>query len=195
MRIGSLRSVFRPVVLCLLALCGMPPAIAQQAGTNAALANTYRVEVVIFRATNVGGSEDFSAPPEGRGFNGRRDNDGTPPRLVRQMMPSELQLNGVASQLRGSGAWQVLAHAGWVQTTTAWGRNAGLPLADLGLQAEGLSGNFYLERGDFLHLGMYLQLAGNPPLSLSELRRIRFAERNYFDHPGFGVIAVVTSGR
>ena len=28
--------------------------------------------------------------------------------------------------------------------------------------------------------------------SLSETRRIRFYERNYYDHPGFGVIALVT---
>jgi hypothetical protein len=28
--------------------------------------------------------------------------------------------------------------------------------------------------------------------NLSESRRIRFYERNYYDHPGFGVIALVT---
>lgn len=192
MRIHGLRNALRLSLLAWLALC-VAPAQAQQAG-NAPAANTYRVEVVIFRAAAVTGSEDLGAPAEGRGFNGRRDNDGTPPRWIRQLTGSELQLGGVASQLRSSG-WQVLAHAGWVQTATAWGRHAGLPLAELGLQADGLSGNFYLERGDFLHLGVHLQLAGNPPWTLSELRRIRFAERNYFDHPGFGVIAVVTPNR
>lgn len=185
--------------LCAAALALLAPFVApaqaqqpQQAGN--APASTYRVEVVIFRAASVTGSEDLGAPAEGRGFNGRRDNDGTPPRLVRPLAAEELQLNGVAAQLRNSGS-KVLAHAGWVQTATAWGRHAGLSLAELGVQAEGLSGNFYLERGDFLHLGVHLQLAGNPPWTLSELRRIRFAERNYFDHPGFGVIAVVTSNR
>jgi len=193
MRIGSLRSVLRSVVFCLPALCGVP-AIAQQSGANAVTGNTYRVEVVIFRTGSTTGSEDLGASPEGRGFNDRRDNSDTPPRLVRQLAAPELQMNGVAAQLR-SGGWQVLAHAGWVQTATAWGRNAGLTVADLGLQVEGLSGTFYLERGDLLHFGTWLQLAGNPPWTLSELRRIRFGERNYFDHPGFGMIAVVTSGR
>ncbi len=192
MRIHGLRNALRLSLLAWLALC-VVPASAQPAG-NAPAASTYRVEVVIFRAAAVTGSEDLGAPAEGRGFNGRRDNDGTPPRLIRQLTGSELQLGGVASQLRSSG-WQVLAHTGWVQTATAWGRHVGLSLAELGVQVNGLSGNFYLERGEFLHLGTHLQLAGNPPWTLSELRRIRFAERNYFDHPGFGVIAVVTSAR
>jgi hypothetical protein len=33
---------------------------------------------------------------------------------------------------------------------------------------------------------------GSAMQELSEIRRIRFNERHYFDHPGLGVIAVVT---
>jgi hypothetical protein len=61
----------------------------------------------------------------------------------------------------------------------------------------------FLERGMYLHLGMSLSYApANAPAGLaagpgttfqmSESRRIRFYERNYYDHPGFGVIALVT---
>jgi hypothetical protein len=61
----------------------------------------------------------------------------------------------------------------------------------------------YLERGQYLHLGMALTYAiQSPPaglnagpgttFTLNENRRIRFYERNYYDHPAFGVIALVT---
>jgi hypothetical protein len=53
-----------------------------------------------------------------------------------------------------------------------------------------------LERGTLLHFGMTLRHAsnGNPAAQLNEIRRIRFNERNYYDHPAIGVIAVVTPG-
>jgi hypothetical protein len=35
---------------------------------------------------------------------------------------------------------------------------------------------------------------GGPPSQINEIRRIRFNERNYYDHPSIGVIAVVTPG-
>jgi hypothetical protein len=67
----------------------------------------------------------------------------------------------------------------------------------------GLSGTVFLERGQFLHLGMALSYApANPPagmgagpgttFTMNESRRIKYYDRNYFDHPGFGVIALVT---
>ena len=67
----------------------------------------------------------------------------------------------------------------------------------------GLSGIIYLERGNYLHLGMSLNyqpanapagLAAPPGtvFTLTESRRVKFFERNYFDHPAFGVIALVT---
>jgi hypothetical protein len=61
----------------------------------------------------------------------------------------------------------------------------------------------FLERGLYLHLGMTLTYANpSPPQGLgaasgttfimNQSRRIRFYERNYFDHPAFGVIALVS---
>jgi hypothetical protein len=70
----------------------------------------------------------------------------------------------------------------------------------------GLSGTVFLERGQFLHLGMTLTYAmasppaglgaaPDTPFTINESRRVRFYERNYFDHPAFGVIALVTPAR
>jgi hypothetical protein len=184
--------------LALLAVLSIAPPLPAQ---NAAAAGggNYRVEVVIFRAATPAGSEDLGAPAEGRGFNDKRENGGAPPSFVRALSDTELKLGDVAARLRSSGAWQLLAHAGWIQTATSWNRHVGLPLDQLGINVPGLSGALYLERGDYLHFGVYLELtptaAGAPALKLSELRRVKINERNYFDHPGFGVIAVVSQSR
>jgi hypothetical protein len=59
----------------------------------------------------------------------------------------------------------------------------------------GLSGLVYLERGTYLHLGLSLRYAGasgGAGYALNETRRVKFYEKNYYDHPAFGVIALVT---
>ena len=90
---------------------------------------------------------------------------------------------------------RVLAHTGWIQGATDWPQHAGLKLEDLGIAVPGLTGSVYVERGQYLHLGFDLHLGTNPPWSLSELRKVKFNEKNYFDHPGFGVIAIVNPAR
>ena len=67
----------------------------------------------------------------------------------------------------------------------------------------GLSGTIYLESGTYLHLGMSLNYqTSNPPAGLAaapgtvfmlnESRRVKCDKLNYYDHPAFGVIALVT---
>ena len=112
--------------------------------------------------------------------------------MYRNLDASQMQLGGVASRLRSSGTWQVLAHAGWVQGATDWPKHVGVTLEQLGIKVPGLSGSVFVERGQFLHLGFDLHLGENPTWSLSELRKVKFNEKNYFDHPGFGVIAIVS---
>ena len=113
--------------------------------------------------------------------------------VLQQLDASQMQLGGLAARLRTGGTWQVLAHAGWIQTATDWPKHAGLELSDVGLAAPDLHGSIYLERGQqYLHLGVDLQLGSNPTWSLRELRKVKFNEKNYFDHPGFGVIAIVS---
>ena len=113
------------------------------------------------------------------------------------------QLGELEERLRSSGAYVPVAHAAWSQTASAWGTRAGFAVQKLGINVPGLSGNVFLERGQFLHLGMTLTYATSVPLPslgagagtsfiINESRRVRFYERNYFDHPAFGVIALVT---
>jgi hypothetical protein len=71
----------------------------------------------------------------------------------------------------------------------------------------GLTGTVTLERGRFLHLALELgYTTANPPAALlpsgtapapvtfriRQDRRMRPFERHYFDHPAFGVVAIVT---
>lgn len=152
----------------------------------------YRVEVIVLRANSVPSGEDLSQPAEGRGFEGRYTAAGTQPTVLRQLTGDALQMNGLAARLARSGGWQVLAHAGWVQTASVWPRHAGVSLADAGINVPDLSGTFYVESGQLLHFGMRLTLGSTQPWSMAELRVIKFNEKNYFDHPGLGVIALVS---
>jgi peptidoglycan-binding protein CsiV len=189
-----------PVLTVLLLALAWPAIPAVPVATTAAPAGSptsattgaYQVEIVIFRANSPPPGEDLSASAEGRGFNRQLDSGVTAPTIYRTLDASQMQLGGVASRLRANGNWHVLAHAGWVQSATDWPKHAGLPLEQLGINVQGLSGSVYVERGQFLHLGFNLRLGENPAWSLSELRKIRFNEKNYFDHPAFGVIAIVS---
>jgi hypothetical protein len=177
-------------------LLGLLGLVFLQLSTLACAASSggaYQVEVVIFRAVAPPANEDLSAAPEGRGFGSTFTRSAAPPTLMRKLDASQMQLGGIAARLRSSGAWQVLAHAGWIQSAADWPRHAGLDLADLGLAGSELHGAIYLERGQqFLHLGVDLQLGADPGWKLRELRKVKYNEKNYFDHPGFGVIAIVS---
>ena len=67
----------------------------------------------------------------------------------------------------------------------------------------GLSGTVFLDRGQYLHMGVAINYAESDPpgglgagagtsFTMNQSRRIKFYERNYYDHPAFGVIALVT---
>jgi Peptidoglycan-binding protein, CsiV len=172
-----------------------PSVTTAPAAATASASGLYRVELIIFRHTAPTGSEDFNAPPEGRGFSGRQDSGGTAPRVARLLETSELQMNSTAAALRANAGMQLLAHAGWLQTATNWPRHIGLPLEQLGINVEGLTGNLYLERGELLHFGADLRLGSNPVYALSELRKLRFNERHYLDNPAFGIIVQVSPTR
>jgi len=161
-------------------------AFAQQLGTQ------YVVEIIVFRDSSVGAPEDWNAAPPGRGF-GNESTRGGAPQVLRVLPPSDYRLAGVESTLRSSGSWHPIAHAAWVQTAANWGTHIGVPLADLGISSPGLSGSVYLERATYLHLGVELRLgAGTTNYTIDEMRSIKYNERQYFDHPAFGVIAVVS---
>ena len=180
------------LLTCLFALLQAGGTVAYAQGVGA---STYHVEVIIFRSSGAREGEPGAAPP--RIASGDADSGAT--QIARYLGPlpaAKLQLSGARQKLAASG-YRVLAHTGWTQTASTWGSRNGLPVDQLGLQVPGLSGSFLLERGSLLHFGMNLRYApaeGGAAQQMNELRRIRFNEKNYYDHPGISVIAVVTPG-
>ena len=169
-----------------------PIGLAQSTST----ASTYTIEVIVFRNNGAREAGVDGTPP----LRGAEESD-TPSaaaqsgRFIAATPASRLRLAGLRQKM-SAGGYRVLAHAGWTQTASSWGSRAGIPLETLGVAVPGLSGNFLLERGSLLHFGMNLRYEPDESTvhELSELRRVRFEERQYYDHPGIGVIAVVTSG-
>jgi hypothetical protein len=175
----------------------LPSAQAQTANPR-----VYNVEVIVFRnSSGAGGAEDWSAKPVARGL----DTPEAPVtgKFVQAIAPAQFQLNDVARKLQGTTNYQPIAHFAWQQTASSWGSRAGFTVAKLAGNVPGLSGIIYLESGTYLHLGVSLNYqTSNPPealaaapgtvFMLNESRRIRFDKLSYYDHPAFGVIALVT---
>jgi hypothetical protein len=165
---------------------------AQQTGS----APAYTVELIIFRTLSPGAAEDWSAPPPGRGFGADSGHGGAAPQLLKVLPADQYKLSGLDARLRTSGAWRPLVHVAWTQTAAAWGgAHLGLTLQDLGINVPDLSGTIYLERGQFLHLGVNLMCGSAPTYVINEMRSVRYNDKQYFDHPAFGVIAMVTPVR
>lgn len=187
-------------VLCLLLLVALP-SLPQDAATPG-----YQVEIIVFRANSAqGGSENWSAEGSADNTVGEESSSGSSQvgHFISTLAPAQFQLNDLETRLRSSGAYVPVAHVAWSQTASAWGTRAGFPVQKLGVDVPGLTGTIYLERGQYLHLGLALSYAiASPPaglgagpgttFTLNENRRVRFYERNYYDHPAFGVIALVT---
>ena len=191
---------------------GAPAAAAPSAGSPAQAYSgpAYDIEIVIFRAkAALGQPENWSAETTAGGTvagGEASSGSGSVGKLLTVLPAANYRLTAIATRLHSSGTYEPVAHAAWVQTASAWGTHTGFTLDSLGINVPGLSGVIYLERGEFLHLGMALNYTmPDPPSGLNapagttfvmnETRRIRFYQRNYYDHPAFGVIALVTPAR
>ncbi len=113
-----------------------------------------------------------------------------------QALPSQtLQLNRVLSRLQQLDAYQPLAHFGWLQVATAKGDAENYWLDATIPETTGLSGFLKVYKERFLHLAVDLQFlprdGSAASFSISESRRLRDEELQYFDNPRFGVIASV----
>ena len=187
-----LNLLLRCVVGCAV-LCSVTR--SQPAATSNVAANPsgYNIEIIVFKSGGVGG--DDGSGVGARALQGGGDDAGGAAQvghLLATLPAAQFQLTSDHSRLQAAG-YTVLAHLGWTQTASSWGSRAGFTLARLGATTPGLSGMVYVERGSYLHLGLSLRYNGSAgSYELAEMRRVKFYEQHYFDHPGFGVIALVT---
>ena len=204
---GAARRALTVALLTLLVSSATQPGAAQDAPAAAAAGGTvYNIEIIVFRVTSaLGGAENWSAEGGTRNVAGDEGAAASAQvgHFVAALPSSAWQLTELENRLRASGGYVPVAHTAWSQTASAWGTRAGFAVQRLGIDVPGLAGTVFLERGQFLHLGMSLTYAmPEPPaglgaapgtaFTLNESRRIRFYERNYYDHPAFGVIALVS---
>lgn len=166
----------------------------------------YHIEIIVFRANSAqGGAENWATEGSDNNTIGEESASESSQvgHFISLLNPDQFQLTDLETKLRASGAYVPVAHAAWAQSASAWGTRAGFPLQKLGVDVPGLNGTVYLERGQYLHLGLALSYAVPAPpaglnagpgttFTLNESRRVKFYERNYYDHPAFGVIALVT---
>ena len=173
------------------------PLLAEDAASAPSGAGLYTVEIVVFRNTGTSAGEDVTAAAR----NVSADSDSEAPvagrnaRLAAVLPGARYRLNDAASRLNASGH-KVIAHVAWAQTASAWNSTGVITAEELGLAAAGISGSVQLERGQYLHLGFNLSYAspGAGRYVLTEMRRVKLAEHNYYDHPALGIIALVTGG-
>src|SRR5215510_10022756 len=208
--------MLRAALTSLVAVC----ALAASAAEPPAQSDTrYSVELIIFRPTApLGVTEDWqsearavgsqgAAAPEG----GESSTEAPAPASggtinVSALSPALFKLAGIESGLQRSRAYEVLGHVGWTQAAVPRGSGLAVDMSQLGLEGASIRGTAAVERGKYLYLRLNLAYTPvDPPASLvgtaaptgpvtftlDQVRRVRSFERHYFDHPAFGVIAMV----
>jgi len=205
--------------LSLLVVAAVAVTLQASAAEPAKLQDTaYHVELVIFRAlTPLGVQEDWSIEAGGNhasaGIASDEDADGNSAtsgagRLaVASLSPALFRLSGIESGLQRSRGYEVIGHIGWTQLAVPRGSGLAVDLAEVGLSGSPVHGTGTLERGRYLYLRLNLgfapvdvpaslvgdvQRTGPVTFSLNQVRRVRPFERHYFDHPAYGVIALIT---
>ena len=174
----------------------------------AAAARLYDVEIIIFRHdTQVDQGEAWYTPDSDAG---RAEGQFRQGRFT-ELSTSRYRLNPVRYSLQRSDGYSVLFHRAWRQVASRPSRVADYPVHSFsGDRSLSVEGAVSLIRGRYLHLdidlvlmktldsapGQYSDGPGNvPAFRLQEKRRIRSSELHYFDHPRFGLLAMVTPYR
>lgn len=127
------------------------------------------------------------------------------PDISKAQAPAELpptkDFAAAADALRADGRYRVLLQKRWVQSAEPRSSEPGVWLTTPEREVDGTL-KFYLSR--FLHVDVNLLFQpqagviggdGAPSYLISEQRRIRSNEINYFDHPKFGVLVRVAPVR
>jgi hypothetical protein len=120
----------------------------------------------------------------------------TLPGRVEPLPEAAWQLGAAEQALAHRGGYQVLAHVAWAAIVPPNGRTTAR-LEDVLREGTPLAGAVALQRSQYLFLGVDVDYLAGPDMTygLREKRRIKFGERHYFDHPAFGVIALVSPPR
>jgi len=169
--------------------------------------NWYSVEYIVFENKPLGNQslEPWTKTPFTMPSNVRAPNKHSAIKEFSLLRVNQQQLHGVLARLKSLSSYQPLAHGGWIQSLAENSQSQPVPITSLAKNQQ-LEGTIRFHRGKYLHLDFDLQLSDTPTLPtydsneittapslyrLTESRRIKTGESNYFDHPRFGVIAII----
>lgn len=207
--------MIRAILTSLVATCALGASTAEPPGQSD---TRYSVELVIFRPTApLGVAEDWpsearavatqAAAPESGESGPETPVPASGGKISVSALSSALfKLAGIESGLQRSRAYEVLGHVGWIQAAVPRGSGLAVDVSQLGLEGASIKGTAAVERGKYLYLRLNLAYTPTDPspslvgtaaptgpvtFTLDQVRRVRSFERHYFDHPAFGVIAMV----
>jgi Peptidoglycan-binding protein, CsiV len=160
----------------------------------------YDVEIIIFRNNVMSDAgEQWTTPAS---------SELQPTRVFSQdefteLSPTLYQLDDIRGGLRNSSGYTVLLQRAWRQVGYDAAHAIPYPIHSLaGNGRDSIDGSVTLTRERYLHLDVDLTLktadstspapGSKPAFRLHEKRRMRSRELHYFDHPRFGMIAMVT---
>ena len=191
-------SAFHSCLIALLVLSAGPAPVV-------AAPKLYDVEIIIFsHNTRSDQGEAWHQPDAEAG----RAQGVSPQNRFTELSSSHYRLKPVRYSLQQGGEYTVLYHRAWRQLAYSLSRAVDYPVHALSNDSRNsVEGTVRLVRGRYLHLDMDLLLmdaATQPPghyadgpgitpaYRLIEKRRIKSSDLHYFDHPRFGVLALVT---
>jgi hypothetical protein len=205
----------RPPLAVLATTAVLASFLVTGTGSAAPTDNIFTVELVVFRYNGtVASPENWDVtPPPGAATltaqpaDANQTDTSAQPDTIKPLNPGQFQLSGTEAALRRNASYLPLAHFGF--RLVAGDREAGTPvhIETMVDAASGLTGTVTLERGRFLHLAVDLTYTTANPLpallppntppapvafQMHQDRRMRPFERHYFDHPAFGVVAMIT---
>jgi len=174
----------RDFVLALLAASAAPMGVAH--GDVPAGSARYLIELLAFRPPGAAPKAypvpEITSPASIAG-------------RIEALTATEYQLTAAAAALTAKGGYHVLGHSAWAAIVPPNGRTT-THLDDVLPGGSPLSGILAIQRSQYLFLGLEVDYAtAGQTYGVREKRRIKFGERHYFDHPAFGMIALVTPGK
>ena len=191
-------STFPSCLIALLVLCAGPAPVV-------AAPKLYDVEIIIFSQNSRSDQGEAWHQPDAEAG---RAQGVSPQNRFTELSSSRYRLKPVRYSLQQGGEYTVLYHRAWRQLAYSPSRAVDYPVQAMSNDSRhSVEGTIRLVRGRYLHLDMDLLMMdtatqppgqhaddpGNrPAYRLNEKRRIKRSDLHYFDHPRFGVLALIT---
>jgi len=199
-------------LLLLGLLCTLSAAHSQEAEPPA----LYQVEMIIFRhADQSRTTQEIPRPPAQqvedmlteelpKATTRTSRTPGTAPPNITVLGGDQLSLAGIRTRLEKLSAYDVLTHRGWIQTAPDVAQAEEIDLSALAVDIQLVQGSASVYKRRYLHLAVDVSLpqqglqtestndSQQLPITIDDSRRMRLGRLSYFDHPEFGIIALIT---